>query len=125
MGYRPFQSSTETFRSIEASGDLFILQNDSIKIEYLKLMTMYETGYRYAVESFLPMIYDYALVRWPVFMDLPAGRVDDKSKLYNSEEIDYMEIARIGTRVHIRRLNENLKKCIEVLELVNREIESK
>lgn len=41
------------------------------------------------------------------------------------KEIDYMEIARIGTRVHIGRLNKNLKKCIEVLELVNREIESK
>ena len=58
-------------------------------------------------------------------MDLPAGRVDDKNKLYDSEEIDYMEISRIGTQYHIRYLNENLKKCIDVLDLVNREIESK
>ena len=124
MGYRPFQASTETFRSLESSGELTRIKSDSIKIQYLKLLTMYQAGYRYAVESFLPVMYDFGLVRWPEFMDLVTDRVDNKEKLYNKEEIDYFELTRAITSIHIRRFNENLSQCNEVLELVNKEIRS-
>jgi len=124
MGFKPFAASTETFKSIHASGDLYIIQSDLIKIKYMKLITKYETSNSYAVQSFLPMIYDYGLVRWPVFMNVDKRVVDEKNKLYDKEEIDYLAISKMGTTEHIDYLRKNLNGCLEVLSLVSQEIEN-
>jgi len=124
MGFIPFAASTETFKSIHASGDLYIIRSDLIKIKYMKLITKYETSNSYAVQSFLPIIYDYGLNRWPVFMNVDKMVVDEKNKLYDKEEIDYLAMAQLGTSYHLDYLRKNLNGCLEVLSLVSQEIEN-